>query len=261
MILTSELLEKTRWGEYLALSNWRGPENEQEIPGCCQQLDALLAKVECTPELDSPGEEFDRESASVQLDNFFSEINPVDACVILRGGLKGANLYAGYLRGRENSYVLPRFSHSNAAGEYIPFLHGRVNASHSLLLLEEDCVSGRTISEVVGDLAERGYDRSKIHVFLRTGVSLSPKRGIERMYSGPIVDTADEILRLCCARELPDFPFADERIRNAQRILYPVEYSEEDWEELEEDEDEICILSPLDERVLCLPDAWWVAKD
>lgn len=102
------------------------------------------------------------------LDKFFAKNpEPVDICLILYGALSDAHHLAYHLEGNNLICYRPTASHRRLI--YENFLYGETHTDKTLLLFDQDIVTGNAMRETYDFFINLGYDRSKIFGYLDEG--------------------------------------------------------------------------------------------
>jgi hypothetical protein len=102
------------------------------------------------------------------LDHFFAEHpSPVDIGLILYGALADAHVLAYHLEGNNLLFYRPKASHNWTIEKTL--LLGEPHPERTLLLFDQDMVTGNAMRESADFFTSIGYNRSKIYGYLDIG--------------------------------------------------------------------------------------------
>ncbi len=121
------------------------------------------------------------------LDDFFSaNSSPVDIAIVLYGGLSDAHHLAFHISGNNLLFYRPKASHKRLIKD--AFLEGRMYTNRTLLIFDQDMVSGSAMIETASFFHNAGYERSKIFGYLDEGCKW-------RQYNTPELMHVDDLLK------------------------------------------------------------------
>jgi hypothetical protein len=124
------------------------------------------------------------------LDDFFAEHkstkSPVDIAVILYGGLADAQTLAYHIEGNNLLFYRPLTSHRRVVDK--SYLLGTPNPERTLLLFDQDIVTGNALKESLEYFLDLGYSRKKIFGYVDWGCKW-------RQYGTPELMRIDALLR------------------------------------------------------------------
>ena len=121
------------------------------------------------------------------LDEFFAEhSSPIDITFVLYGALADAHELAYHLEGNNLLFYRPMASHKRTVAE--AFLRGRRHPERTVLIFDNDMVTGSAMTETANFLTRSGYDRSRIFGYLDWGCDW-------RKYGTPELMHIDDLLK------------------------------------------------------------------
>lgn len=121
------------------------------------------------------------------LEFFFSEQRgPVDLVVMLDGGLGLIKLLAPYIESNNMLFFRPMRSYVKEIDG--PFMRGKPNLEHKVLICDDDMLTGASLRETKRYLLSEGYPLENIHAYVHLGMFC------KREKQKPLLGTVNEVL-------------------------------------------------------------------